>query len=218
VPLLQRAAAEAVGTFMLVFAGTGAIVISATHEEAISHEGVAASFGLTVMVVIYALGHISGAHINPAVTLAFAAVRHFQLRDVAPYWLAQLSGALAASLLLRLLFGDTAALGATRPTIQEAEAFLLEVILAFFLMFVITAVATDSRAVGQAAALAIGATVGLAALFAGPATGASMNPARSLGPALVSGELTSLWLYLVAPPLGAIAGTFAYHLLRSDHA
>jgi MIP family channel proteins len=216
VPLPQRLGAECIGTFMLVFAGTGAIVISASRDGAISHEGIAATFGLVVMVLIYALGHVSGAHLNPGVTLAFAAVRHFQMREVAPYWAAQFAGALGASLVLRLLFGNLAALGATLPSIPQADAFVLEVILTFLLMFVITAVATDSRAVGQAAAIAIGATVGLAALFAGPVTGASMNTARSLAPALVSGETDALWLYIVAPPLGAVLGALVYHLIRSD--
>ena len=204
------------GTFALVFAGPGAVVISASEGGAISHEGVAASFGLVIMAMIYATGHISGAHFNPAVTLAFAIARHFDARDVLPYWLAQLAAALAAAAALRVLFGDVANLGATLPAGPEAQSFGLEVILTFFLMFVITSVATDTRAVGQAAAIAIGATVGLAALFAGPISGASMNPARSLGPAIVSGELASLWLYLVAPPIGAVLGALTYQVVRAE--
>jgi MIP family channel proteins len=214
VTLPQRLAAEAIGTFMLVFAGCGAIVISATRDGAIAHEGIAATFGLTIMVGIYAVGHVSGAHFNPGVTLAFAATRHFPLADVAPYWLAQAAGGLIAASLLRALFGNIATSGATLPATGESDAFILEVVLTFFLMFVIAAVATDERAVGQAAAIAIGATVGLEALFAGPISGASMNPVRSLAPAVVSGELESLWLYLVAPPLGAILGAFAYTFVR----
>jgi MIP family channel proteins len=214
--LPQRLGAEAIGTFMLVFAGCGAIVISAEQGGAISHEGIAATFGLVIMVLIYALGHISGAHFNPGVTLAFAVARHFQLRDVLPYWLAQFGGAFGAALLLRALFSNIASLGATLPAGPEADSFVLEVALTFFLMFVITAVATDSRAVGQAAAIAIGATVGLAAMFGGPISGASMNTARSLAPAVVSGEITSLWIYVVAPPIGAVAGAIVYDLVRGQ--
>jgi MIP family channel proteins len=214
--LPQRLGAEAIGTFMLVFAGCGAIVISADRGGAISHEGIAASFGLVIMVSIYALGHISGAHFNPGVTLAFAVVRHFQLREVLPYWLAQFGGAFGAALLLQSLFGNVANLGATLPAGAEADSFVLEVILTFFLMFVITAVATDTRAAGQGAAIAIGATVGLAALFGGPISGASMNMARSLAPAVVSGGLSSLWIYIVAPPIGAVTGAVAYDLIRGE--
>lgn len=217
VPLPQRLGAECIGTFMLVFAGCGAIVISADQGGAISHEGIAATFGLVIMVLIYSLGHISGAHFNPGVTLAFAVARHFQLRDVLPYWLAQFGGAFAGAALLRFLFGDTAQLGATLPAGPESESFVLELVLAFFLMFVITAVATDARAVGQAAAIAIGATVGLEALFAGPISGASMNTARSLAPAIVSGELSALWIYLIAPPIGAVAGALVYDFVRGEH-
>ncbi|HZP25582.1 MAG TPA: MIP family channel protein [Dehalococcoidia bacterium] len=217
VPLPQRLGAECIGTFMLIFAGCGAVVISAHQGGAISHEGIAASFGLVIMVLIYSLGHISGAHFNPGVTLAFAIARHFQIKDVIPYWLAQFTGAIGASFLLRLLFGNVAHLGATLPAGPESDSFVLEIVLTFFLMFVITAVATDARAVGQAAAIAIGATVGLEALFAGPISGASMNTARSLAPALVSGELSALWIYIVAPPIGAVAGALVYDFVRGDH-
>ncbi|HXH21608.1 MAG TPA: MIP family channel protein [Dehalococcoidia bacterium] len=215
-PLLHRTAAELLGTFALVFAGCGAIVISAERGGAISHEGIAATFGLVIMVMIYAVGHISGAHFNPGVTLGFAVARRFPLKDVVPYWAAQVAGAVLAALLLFALFGDIANLGSTVPAGPEAESFVLEVVLTFFLMFVIISVATDARAVGQAAAIAIGGTVGLEALFAGPISGASMNTARSLGPALVSGELTSVWVYIVAPPLGAGLGALAYELVRGD--
>ena len=149
-------------------------------------------------------------------TLAFAVARHFQLRDVLPYWLAQFGGAFAAVLLLSALFGNVANLGATLPSGPEADSFVMEVVLTFFLMFVITAVATDSRAIGQAAAIAIGATVGLEAIFGGPISGASMNTARSLAPAVVSGELSGLWIYIVAPPIGAVAGAIVYDLVRGE--
>jgi MIP family channel proteins len=217
VPIPQRLGAEFIGTFILVFAGPGAIVISAHQGGAISHEGVAATFGLVIMVLIYSLGHISGAHFNPAVTLAFALCRHFRPSDVVPYWAAQVLGAIAAAFLLRALFGNIASLGATLPAGSEQQSFALEIVLTFILMFVIMAVATDTRAVGQAAAIAIGATVGLEAMFGGPISGASMNVARSVGPAIASGNLTSIWIYLAAPPIGAIMGAFAYQFIRGDH-
>ena len=206
--------AEFIGTFVMVFAGTGAIVVGAVEPGSISHEGVAITFGLVVMAMIYAVGHVSGAHFNPGVTLAFTLVRHFNPRDVLPYWAAQFSAAILAAFTLRAFFGNTAHLGATLPTVSQGAAFGLEVLLTFILMFVIISVATDSRAAGQAAAIAVGGTVGLAALFAGPISGASMNPARSLGPALVTGELHALWLYLLAPPIGALLGALAYQAIR----
>jgi MIP family channel proteins len=212
--LLRSLVAEAMGTFALVFAGCGAIMVDAkTH--ALGHVGVAISFGLVIMVMIYAVGHISGAHFNPAVTLAFATSRHFPAVRVPAYWAAQLTGALAAALVLRGSLGDVAHIGATLPAGSDGQAFLWEAVLTFFLMFVITAVATDTRAVGEAAAIAIGATVGLDAMFGGPVTGASMNPARSLGPAIAAGDFTSVWVYLIAPAVGAVAAAAAYRFLRA---
>jgi len=213
--IAQTALAEGIGTFALVFAGTGAVIIDATTNSAVTHVGIGLTFGLIIFVMISAVGHISGAHFNPAVTLAFAAARHFPWSRVVPYLLAQCGGAVAASLLLRGMFGNVAHLGATLPRGSDGQSLLLEAVLTFFLMFVITAVATDTRAVTQTAALAIGGTVGLEALFAGPISGASMNPARSLAPALVSGTGASLWLYLVGPVVGAIAGAWAYRLVSS---
>jgi MIP family channel proteins len=212
--LARQALAEAVGTFGLVLAGTGAIVINAETGGAVSHVGIGLVFGLIVMAMIYAIGHISGAHINPAVTIAFAVTRHFPLRSVPVYIAAQLVGAVGASLVVRAMFGNVANLGATLPFTGERQSFILEFFLTFFLMFVIMAVATDVRAVGQAAAIAIGGTVGLEALFAGPISGASMNPARSLAPALVSGTWDAQWLYVLGPILGALAGALVYQQLR----
>lgn len=213
---LRILAAEAIGTFALVFAGTGAVVIDTQTHGGVGHVGVGLTFGLIIMVMIYAVGHISGAHFNPAVTLGFAIGRHFPWRLVPRYWGAQLLGGILASLILRALFGNVAHLGATLPAGGAFQSFGLEVVLTFFLMFVITAVATDVRAVGQAAAIAIGGTVGLEALFAGPISGASMNPARSLAPALVAWSWHAQWLYVLGPALGAVAGVLTYQAIRGD--
>jgi len=185
----------------------------------VTHVGIGLTFGLVIFVMISAVGHVSGAHFNPAVTLAFASARHFPWQRVGPYLIAQCGGALVASVLLRGMFGNRAHLGATLPRGSEGQSLLLEAVLTFFLMFVITAVATDTRAVTQTAALAIGGTVGMEALFAGPISGASMNPARSLAPALVSGAGASLWLYLIGPVLGALVGAWTYRLIaKGDRA
>jgi aquaporin NIP len=214
-PLTRILAAEALGTFALVFAGAGAVMVDAkTH--ALGQVGIAITFGLVVAAMIYAVGHISGAHLNPAVTFAFALTRHFPWTRVGAYWAAQLGGALAAAVLLRALLGDVGNVGATLPSGSDGQSFVWEIVLTFFLMFVVVAVATDTRAIGEAAALAIGVTVGLDAMFGGPISGASMNPARSLGPGLVAGEVSTLWIYLVAPPLGAALGALAYELIRGE--
>lgn len=211
---LPRYAGELVGTYLLVFVATGAVVANAQAGGAISHVGIALATGGIVMAMVYSLGHITGAHFNPAVSLAFAVARHFPPRDLLPYVVAQLLGAVAASLTVRALWGDIAALGATLPGLSDGRALLLEGILTFLLMFVITAVATDTRAVGQAAALAIGGTVLLEVMVAGPASGASMNPARSVAPAIVSGTWASQWIYIVGPVVGATCGALAYGVLR----
>jgi aquaporin NIP len=216
--LLRRAAAEGIGVFALVFAGCGAIVAEAEHPGSLGVVGIALVFGLIVMAMIYATGHLSGAHLNPAVTLAFTLTRHLPRAEAAAYVVAQLLGAVAAALMLAVVWpSEPAALGTTAPTVGLGSAFAYEAVLTAFLMFVIMAVATDTRAVGAGAAIAIGGTVGLDALFGGPVTGASMNPARSLGPALVAGQLTDLWLYLLAPVLGAAIGALAYQLVRGGH-
>lgn len=208
--------AEGLGTFGLVFAGCGAIMIDTLSHGQVTHVGVGLVFGLIITVMIYTFGHISGAHFNPAVTLAFVLVRHFPVRRLIGYWIAQLLGALVAAGCLRLLLGDEAHLGSTLPAGSGGawQSFGMETLLTFFLMVVIMAMATDTRAVGQAAALAIGATVGLEALFAGPISGASMNPARSLGPALMSWTWTAQWVYIVGPMIGAVAGAYVYQWLR----
>lgn len=200
--------AEALGTFTLVFAGCGAIAVGTLGDA-----GVAAAFGLAIMTMVYAFGHVSGAHFNPAVTAAFAVGRHFPVARVVPYWAAQVTGAISGALLLRATLGDVP-LGLTQPAGSEIQALVWEVVLTFFLMLVIVAVATDTRAVGQGAAIAIGGMVALGALVGGPISGASMNPARSVGPALVSGNLSDLGIYLVGPPVGAIAAALVYRYLR----
>ena len=213
----RRALAEGLAAFALVFAGCGAIVANATYDAALGTVGIALVFGLVIMVMVYATGHLSGAHLNPAVTLAFALTRHFPRREALAYITAQLLGALAAAALLLAVWpSQPAALGTTLPSVGDGSALVYEAVLTAFLMFVIMAVATDTRAVGAGAAIAIGGTVGLDALFGGPITGASMNPARSIGPALVSGELHDLWIYIVAPIAGAALGALAYQLVRGN--
>lgn len=216
--LSRRAAAEGLAAFALVFAGCGAIVADARYDNALGVVGVSLAFGLVIMVMIYATGHLSGAHINPAVTVAFTLTRHFPVREAVAYVGAQLAGASAGALVLLAAWTDKpAALGATVPSVDVETALLYEAVLTAFLMFVIIAVATDTRAVGAAAAIAIGGTVGLDALFGGPITGASMNPARSFGPALVTGEWQDFWVYIVGPLLGAACGGFAYQFVRGEH-
>jgi MIP family channel proteins len=212
--LLPMLVAEAVGTFGLVFAGCGAIMIDTISHGQITHVGVGLVFGLIIAAMISAFGHISGAHFNPAVTFGFVLARHFPLNRMWAYWGAQLLGATLAAATLRLLLSDVAQLGATVPAGSPWQSAGFELLLTAGLMIVIMAVATDTRAVGQAAAFAIGATVGLEAIFAGPISGASMNPARSLGPAFMSGTWTAQWVYVVAPLLGAALGALLYRWLR----
>ena len=213
--LVRPLVAESIGTFALVFAGCGAVMVDAKTQQ-LGHVGVALTFGLVIMFGIYAVGHISGAHFNPAVTFAFALTRHFPWRRALAYWGAQLLGALLAAALLRGSLGNIADTGATLPSGSQGQSFLWELVLSAFLMFVILAVATDTRAVGEAAAIAIGGTIALDAMFGGPISGASMNPARSLGPALVSGNLHALWLYIVAPVIGTSVGGLAYQFVRGE--
>jgi MIP family channel proteins len=207
--------AETFGTFALVFAGAGAVMVDA-KTQALGHVGVAITFGLVIMAMVYAVGHVSGAHFNGAVTFAFALSRHFPWTRAAAYWGAQLVGAITAAAILRGSLGDIADVGATLPSGSQAQSFLWELIMSAFLMFVIMSVATETRAVGEAAAIAIGGTIGLDAMFGGPISGASMNPMRSIGPALVSGNLHALWLYIVAPVLGASFGALLYQFVRGD--
>lgn len=217
--LLRRSIAEALATFALVFAGCGAIVTDATRDGVLGTGGVAAVFGLVIMAMVYATGHLSGAHINPAVTIAFTATRHFPPRDALAYISAQLVGATAGALLLLAAWSaKPAALGATVPSLGPGRALLYEIVLTAVLMFVIVAVATDTRAVGAGAAIAIGGAVAVDALLGGPLTGASMNPARSFGPALAAGEWTDFWVYVLGPVAGAALGAGAYQVIRASPA
>jgi len=211
---MKKCGAEFIGTFVLVFAGTGSIIINDASGGAITQMGIALTFGLVVLAMIYMVGDISGAHLNPAVSLSFFAARRFPLRDVIPYMLSQCAGAFAASGILRLLFPENATLGATLPAGPVMQSFVLELILTAILMFVILNVSTGAAEKGITAGIAVGAVIGLGAMFAGPICGASMNPARSLAPAVVSNHLSSLWIYLIAPTLGALLAVLACRCVR----
>lgn len=202
---MKKYIAEALGTFALVFCGTGAVTINEVTGGAVSHVGVAITFGLIVMAMIFSLGYISGAHINPAVTIAFALHNVFPIKEVVPYIISQIIGALIASTILKFLFPTSVFLGATIPSGSYAQSFILECVLTFILMITILNVAGRGKEKSLMAGLAIGAVVLLEAMFAGPVSGASMNPARSIAPALLSGHLQPLWIYIVAPVTGAAA-------------
>jgi aquaporin Z len=212
---LRASCAEALGTFVLVFAGTGAIVVDSTSHGAVTHVGISLVFGLVVLALISALGDVSGAHMNPAVSIAFALSGRFRWRSVPSYVGGQLAGAFAASFLLALLFPGHPTLGATIPAGSAMQSFVLEIVLTWILMLVILSVSDGSHERGATAAIAIGSVVGLEALFAGPISGASMNPARSLAPALVSGSTHGVWIYVVAPVVGALIAVPCCRLLRS---
>jgi len=208
--------AEFLGTFTMVFCGTAAMVVN-DITGVITHPGVAITWGLVVMGMIYAFAEISGAHFNPAVTIAFSYAKKFPWKEVPKYILAQCLGAICASLLVLMFWPENETLGATIPTIVVWKAFILEFLLTFFLMLVIINVSTGSKETGTMAGIAIGGIVLLEAMFAGPMTKASMNPARSLGPALVSGNLTELWLYIAAPILGALVAVVSCRLVKDKN-
>jgi aquaporin NIP len=211
---MQKLIAEFLGTFFLVFAGTGAIVMNQASGGAITHVGIALTFGLIVLAMIYTFGDISGAHLNPAVTIGFAVAKRMQWGSVGGYIVAQLFGAFSASLILRLLFPENKTLGATLPAGSAMQSFVLEYVLTFLLMLVVLNVSTGPKEKGITAGIAVGSIIALEALFAGPICGASMNPARSIAPAVVSGSLQHLWIYIVAPVLGAISAKFACLAVR----
>lgn len=207
--------AEFIGTYALVFCGTGAIIINDVSNGTVGHQGIAITFGAIVMVMIYALGKVSGAHLNPAVSIGFAFTDRFNSKDLMPYSFAQIMGALLASFMLAFLFPSHSTLGATIPYDSWQQSFVLEIILTYFLMLVILMV-SQNKALSHFSGIAIGGTVLLEALFAGPITGASMNPARSIAPALVSGNTNLLWLYIFAPILGALLATGTWYILKGQ--
>jgi aquaporin NIP len=213
---MKKCGAEFIGTFALVFAGTGAIIINQASGGAITHVGISLTFGLIVLAMIYTVGDISGAHLNPAVSLGFFAARRFSFRELIPYVLSQCAGAFAASGVLRLLFPKDTTLGATVPVGSAMQSFVLELILTAILMFVILSVSTGAKEKGITAGIAVGSIIGLEAMFAGPICGASMNPARSLAPAIVSQHLSSLWIYLVAPTVGALLAVVGCRCVREE--
>jgi aquaporin Z len=213
---MKKFAAEAIGTFALVFAGTGAIVINQVSSGAITHVGIALTFGLVVLAMIYTVGEVSGAHLNPAVTLGFCAAGRMPWADALPYIASQCAGAFAASGLLRFLFPQATTLGATLPAGTAMQSFVLEVVLTAILMFVILSISTGAKEKGITAGIVVGGVIALEALFAGPISGASMNPARSLAPAALSGQLNHLWVYLIAPVVGALLAVPACRCVQSE--
>lgn len=215
VTLAQKMIAEVIGTFFVIFAGCGSVVVNKIYEQ-VTFPGVCVTWGLIVMVMVYSVGHISGAHFNPAVTITFAVFRRFPYREVPAYIVAQLIGSIMASGALALLFDVTPkAYFGTVPVGSDGQSFVLEIFISFLLMFVISGVSTDSRAIGELAGIAIGMTILLNVFLAGPVSGASMNPARSIGPAIVKNVYKGLWVYIVGPVIGTLAGALAYNLIRS---
>ncbi len=210
----RRIVSEAIGTFFLVLMGPGAVMVNAVSNGAVTHLGVALAFGFVVLVMVYALGNISGAHLNPAVTLALCSVNRFSFRDVVPYIMAQCFGAVSGAFVLRIILGKVGDMGATFPTIPTMSAFGMEVLLSFLLMFVIMTVVADDRTPKAFAPISIGLAVSLCALMGGPLTGASMNPARSLGPALIGGIWDRHWIYWLAPVVGMLLAAHIYEWLQ----
>ncbi|XP_073155166.1 aquaporin NIP1-1-like [Henckelia pumila] len=214
-PFMQKIIAETLGTYFLIFAGCAAVVVNADKGKVVTLPGISIVWGLVVMVMVYSVGHISGAHFNPAVTIAFASCKRFPWKQVPAYIAAQVVGSTLASGTLRLLFsGPHNHFAGTLPTGTDLQSLVIEFIITFYLMFVISGVATDNRAIGELAGLAVGATVLLNVLFAGAVSGASMNPARSLGPAIVWSNYRGLWIYMLGPTSGAIAGAWVYNIIR----
>ncbi|KAG2689310.1 hypothetical protein I3843_09G131900 [Carya illinoinensis] len=215
IPFLQKLIAEVMGTYFLIFAGCAAVVVNLNNEKVVTLPGISLVWGLAVMVLVYSVGHISGAHFNPSVTIAFATCKRFPWKQVPPYIIAQVLGSTLAIGSLRLIFsGEENRFPGTIPAGSDMQSLVLEFIITFYLMFIISGVATDNRAIGELAGLAVGSTVLLNVLFAGPISGASMNPARSLGPAIVHRQFKGIWVYMVGPILGAISGAWVYNLIR----
>ena len=213
---MKKYTAEFIGTFAMVFCGTGAIIIDQQTNGAITHSGIAITFGLVVMAMIYTFGETSGAHFNPAVTIGFAAANRFEKKEMLPYIISQLAGAFLATIILKLLFPENLNLGATIPAGSSMQSFVLEFILTFLLMLVILNVSKGSKESGIIAGMAVGATVLLEAMFAGPISGASMNPARSIAPAVISTHVEYLWIYIIAPVAGAAASVFIWNYIKTE--
>lgn len=214
VPLAKKVGAEFIGTFILMFAGIGTAIVNQKLHNSETLIGCAGANGLAVMIIILSTGHISGAHLNPAVTISFAALKHFPWKNVPLYIGTQVLASICASYTLKGVFHPFMNGGVTVPSVEYGQAFALEFIISFNLMFVVTAVATDTRAVGELAGIAVGATVMLNILIAGPATGGSMNPVRTLGPAIAANNYKGIWIYLIAPIIGALAGAGAYTAVK----
>ncbi|PON99773.1 Major intrinsic protein [Trema orientale] len=218
VSILQKFFAEVFGTYFIILAGCGSVTVNLNSDKTVTFPGISITWGLVVMVMVYSLGHISGAHFNSAVTIAHATTGRFPLRQVPAYIVAHVLGSILACVTLKLLFiGKHDNFVGTSPAGSEIQAFVIEFIITFYLMFVVCGVATDSRAIGELAGIAVGSTVLLNVLFAGPITGASMNPARSLGPAIFWNHYKGLWIYILAPILGAIAGAWLYKGISITH-
>lgn len=213
-PFMQKLIAEVLGTFFLIFAGCGSVVVNLNKDGIVTFPGICITWGLVVMVLVYSVGHISGAHFNPAVTIAFATCRRFPWKQVPAYIFAQVAGSTLASAVLHFLFNTRHHYYGTIPTGSNLQSLVLEFIISFYLMFVVSGVATDNRAIGELAGLAVGSTVLLNVLVAGLISGASMNPARSLGPAMIEHRYEGIWVYLVGPICGTIAGAWAYNIIR----
>ncbi|KAK4271994.1 hypothetical protein QN277_020605 [Acacia crassicarpa] len=211
---LRQVLAEIIGTYLLVFVGSGSAALNAYDEQKVSKLGASLAGGFIVIVMIYAIGHISGAHMNPAVSLAFAAVKHFPWKQVPLYVAAQLVGAISASFTLRLILDPIKQLGTTSPSGSDAQALAMEIVATFTMMFIASAVSTDAKAVGELAGVAVGSSVFIASILAGPISGGSMNPARTLGPAIASGSYKGLWVYLVGPITGALLGAWSYTTIK----
>ncbi|XP_071702889.1 probable aquaporin NIP5-1 [Rutidosis leptorrhynchoides] len=214
ISLTRKLGAEFVGTFILIFAATAGPIVDEKYSNSETLIGNAACAGLAVMIIILSTGHISGAHLNPSLTIAFAALRHFPWAQVPAYILAQVSASICTSFALKGVFHPFMSGGVTLPTVSTGQVFALEFLITFNLLFVVTAVATDTRAVGELAGIAVGATVMLNILVAGKSSGGSMNPVRTLGPAVAAGNYTLIWVYMLAPTLGALAGAGVYTLVK----
>jgi aquaporin Z len=214
---MKKYLSEFLGTFILLFVGTGSVIVNHQTNGALGLPGIAMVWGFTIIAMIYAFGDISGTHINPAVTVAFAVDRRFEWKEVLPYVLAQLAGAFAGSGLLHYLFPDDKTLGITQPLPGgEVQSFILEVVMTFILMMVVLRVSTGAKEKGITAGIAIGGTVWMLVLFGGPISGTSLNPARSIAPALLTGNLQSLWVYLTAPFLGALLGVAVHRVVQTE--